>query len=106
MAGPNPAGGTGASCRVSHRRKTRKAKRKPQPRWASWPDERLLKLRLKDLKLTLRGNGLAGRLRELNAELADKGLRVRPHAWLSSEWFSPDNTPGHRRSRSISRIRG
>ena len=54
-------------------RKTRKANRK---RWASWPDERLLKLRLKDLKLTLRGNGLAGRLRELNAELADTGLRM------------------------------
>src|SRR4051812_49802955 len=69
-------------------------KKKRQPRWASWPDERLLKLRLKDLKLTLRGNWLAGCLRDLNSELADKGIKVRPHAWLSSEWFSPDNTPG------------
>jgi hypothetical protein len=25
--------------------------KKRQPRWAAWPDERLMKLRLKDLKL-------------------------------------------------------
>src|SRR5947207_6893960 len=75
------------------RRKPRQ--RKSQPRWASWPDERLLRLRLKDLKVSLRGTWLAGCLRELNAEMAEKGLRrVRAHGWLSSEWFSPDNTPG------------
>jgi hypothetical protein len=67
------------------------------PRWASWPDERLLKLRLKDLKLPLRGTWLAACLRELNAEMAEKGLkRVRAHGWISSEWFSPGNTAGHR----------
>ncbi len=75
------------------RRKPRQ--RKSQPRWASWPDERLLKLRLKDLKLPLRGTWLAACLRELNAEMAEKGLkRVRAHGWISSEWFSPGNTPG------------
>ena len=26
--------------------------------------------------------------------MAEKGLKVRPHAWLSSEWFSPSDTPG------------
>ena len=27
--------------------------------------------------------------------MAEKGLeRVRPHGWMSSEWFSPSNTPG------------
>src|SRR6478672_3805347 len=68
------------------RRKPRQ--RKSQPRWASWPDERLLKLRL-------RGTWLAACLRELNAEMAEKGLkRVRAHGWISSEWFSPCNTPG------------
>src|SRR3954453_19929188 len=68
--------------------------RKSQPRWASWSDERLLKLRLKDLKLPFRGTWLSGALHELQDEMAAKGLKVRPHAWLSSEWFSPDNTPG------------
>ena len=76
------------------RRPRRRKRKRKQPRWASWPDERLLKLRLKDLKLPLRGTWLAGCLRELNAEMAEKGLKVRPHAWLSSEWFSPSNTPG------------
>jgi len=27
-------------------------------------------------------------------ELGQRGIRVRPHAWISSEWFSPENTPG------------
>ena len=86
------------------RRKPRQ--RKSQPRWASWPDERLLKLRLKDLKLPLRGTWLAACLRELNAEMAEKGLkRVRAHGWISSEWFSPA-TRRALRFRSTWRIRG
>ncbi len=24
----------------------------------------------------------------------ERGLRIRPHAWISDEWFSPDDTPG------------
>ena len=30
----------------------------------------------------------------LHEELEERGIRLRPHAWISSEWFSPDNTPG------------
>jgi hypothetical protein len=26
--------------------------------------------------------------------MAARGLRIRPHAWVSDEWFSPENTPG------------
>lgn len=74
------------------RRRTRK--RKHQPRWASWPDDRLLALRLKDLKLPWRGTWLAGCLKELNAELAEHRIKARPHGWLSNEWFSPSDTPG------------
>jgi Putative zinc-binding metallo-peptidase len=62
--------------------------------WVSLPDEQLLKLRLKDLKVTVEGTWLEDCLRDLHAELAEHGIRVRPHAWISSEWFSPDNTPG------------
>ena len=32
--------------------------------------------------------------RQLYDELDEHGIRVRPHAWISSEWFSPENTPG------------
>jgi len=62
--------------------------------WASLPDEQLLALRLKDLKVTVAGTWLEGCLGHLYDELDQRGLRIRPHAWISSEWFSPDDTPG------------
>lgn len=63
-------------------------------RWSSLPDEQLLKLRLKDLKVRVGGTWLADCVHNLHRELADRGLRVRPHAWISSEWFSPEDIPG------------
>lgn len=62
--------------------------------WARLPDEKLLKVRLKDLKLRIEGTWLNRRLKELYDELEDRDIRVRPHVWLSDEWFSPDDTPG------------
>lgn len=62
--------------------------------WADWPDERLLGLRLKDLKVQVEGTWLEGCLHLLHEELAQRDLRLRPHAWISDEWFSPDTTPG------------
>jgi hypothetical protein len=62
--------------------------------WARLSDEELLQLRLKDLRVTVEGTWLEDRLADLHEELADRGLRIRPHAWLSTEWFSPDDTPG------------
>src|SRR4026209_1623705 len=62
--------------------------------WASLPDEQLLQLRLRDLKVKVEGTWLEECLHTLHEELKQRDLRVRPHAWISSEWFSPDNTPG------------
>jgi hypothetical protein len=62
--------------------------------WAALPDEQLLQLRLKDLKVSVAGTWLEGCLDVLNDELDQRGLRIRPHAWISNEWFSPDDTPG------------
>jgi hypothetical protein len=62
--------------------------------WASLPEEKLLKLRLKDLKVTVEGTWLEECLRELHRDLRRRKIRIRPHVWLSDEWFSPDNTPG------------
>ena len=62
--------------------------------WAKLPDEQLLELRLKDLKVTVEGTWLEDCLHNLHEELAERDIRARPHAWISSEWFSPDNTPG------------
>jgi hypothetical protein len=62
--------------------------------WASLPDDELLQLRLKDLHVTVAGTWLEAQLGQLYDELAHRGLLLRPHAWLSDEWFSPKSTPG------------
>jgi hypothetical protein len=62
--------------------------------WASLPEPELLQLRLKDLQVSIQGTWLQGCIDELQRELRKKGIRIRPHAWISDEWFSPDNTPG------------
>jgi hypothetical protein len=62
--------------------------------WESLSDEQLLKRRLSSLRLTVEGTWLEDCVGSLHEELAERGLRVRPHTWISSEWFSPDNTPG------------
>ena len=62
--------------------------------WASLPDEKLLQLRLKDLKVTVEATWLEQCVSDLYDELDQRGLRIRPHTWISDEWFSPDNTPG------------
>jgi hypothetical protein len=62
--------------------------------WSTLPDERLLQLRLKDLKVSVEGTWLEDCLADLYDELALRDIRLRPHAWISDEWFSPNNTPG------------
>src|SRR5262249_36345140 len=70
----------------------------PMPRrkftWSSLPDEELLRLRFKDLKVTIEGTWLEDCVARLHEELAEQNLRVRPHAWISNEWFSPSDAPG------------
>lgn len=62
--------------------------------WAAWPDEKLLDLRFCDLDLQLEGTWVEKGLAELHRELEARGLKLKPHAWLSTEWFSPDDVPG------------
>lgn len=65
------------------------------PEWASWPDDKLLDLRISDLQVTIEGSAIEPRLTQLQAELAARGLETfQPHFWLSAEWFSPDGVPG------------
>ena len=68
----------------------------PAPRfpWAKWPDERLMQLRIKDMGLRLDGTWVADCVDELYDELAERDIRLRPHIWVSDEWFSPAGIPG------------
>jgi len=66
----------------------------PEADWSEWDDDRLLDLRLCDLKLSVSGNGLDRRIAQLRRELAERGIDFKPHFWLSDEWFTPDGVPG------------
>ncbi|MCD0463134.1 putative zinc-binding metallopeptidase [Roseiconus lacunae] len=57
-------------------------------------DDELLDMRICDLKLSIRDTPLEARVDQLNGELSERGLRFRPHFWLSDDWFSPDGIPG------------
>ena len=51
-------------------------------------------MRLCELRVSIRGTWIEPRIQQLYDELAERGLRFRPHCWLSSEWFSPGGVPG------------
>jgi len=70
------------------------AARSPQPPWARDTDEELLARRLCDLKLRFEGSWVHDNLKEVHEQLARRGLRLRPHAWYGTEWFSPEGEPG------------
>src|SRR5579863_3572821 len=73
------------------RRPARPARGRP---WTRLPDEELLKVRFCDLKLSIERSSIARHVRRLYADLERRGLKLRPHVWLSEEWFSPDGVPG------------
>jgi hypothetical protein len=56
-------------------------------------DEQLLDLRMCDLGVALDGTEVQRSIDQVNAELDARGL-VRPHYWLSDDWFTPDGIPG------------
>ncbi len=62
--------------------------------WATWSTEKLLQLRIKDLGLTIEGTWIEPRIHMLYETLERRGIRVRPHVWLSEEFFSPQGVPG------------
>ena len=66
----------------------------PATAWSRLDDSKLLDRRFCDLKLAVEGP-LRARVDQVHTELAARGItRLRPHVWLSTEWFSPDGIPG------------
>jgi hypothetical protein len=73
----------------------RRSRRSPaRYAWETLSDDQLLSLRFCDLKLSIAGTDLEKAIQRLYAELETRGIRFRPHCWLSQEWFSPDGIPG------------
>lgn len=78
---------------MATRQRTERRLRGPE-HWQSLDDEALLKLRFRDLHLRLEDSLVAPDVERLHAELERRGIRYKPHVWLSTEWFSPDGVPG------------
>ena len=62
--------------------------------WESLADAELLEVRFRDLRLRVGDSSVQAEVHRLYAELERRGIRFRPHVWLSTEWFSPDGVPG------------
>jgi hypothetical protein len=63
------------------------------PEWASFPDDKLLEMRMCDLGLSIEGTPVEECIAQVNAELKARRL-ILPRYWLSDEWFTPDDVPG------------
>ncbi len=62
--------------------------------WARWPSDRLMQLRIRDLGVRIENTWLEEQLEDLYGQLDSRGIVMRPHVWLSDEWFSPGDIPG------------
>jgi Putative zinc-binding metallo-peptidase len=62
--------------------------------WEDLSDSELLDVRLCDLGVQIEGTWIEQCLESLYSELERRELLLRPHAWLSTHWFSPRGIPG------------
>jgi Putative zinc-binding metallo-peptidase len=74
-------------------RRPASTRRRTRP-WVRFTDEELLRLRFCDLRLSIERSAVTPHVRRLYSDLERRGLSLRPHVWLSEEWFSPDGVPG------------
>jgi hypothetical protein len=65
----------------------------PEPFWSTYKDEELLALRICDLGVRIEHSELSPRIEQLTAELASRGVTLRPDCYLGDEWFSPEGVP-------------
>ena len=57
-------------------------------------DETLLARELRHLDARVEGTPLEGYVQRIHEELGARGIRFRPHVWVSTDFFSPDGVPG------------
>lgn len=62
--------------------------------WARYSDERLLQLRVRELGVKIEGTWIGDCVSDLHGELEERGIRLKPHVWVSDEWFSPGGISG------------
>jgi len=62
--------------------------------WVGLTDAELLNTRFRDLGLSRVNSFVGPDVEYLYETLERRGIRFKPHVWLSTEWFSPDGIPG------------
>jgi hypothetical protein len=62
--------------------------------WERFDDAALLRVRFRDLGLTMSGTRVHAEALRLVEQLERRGIRFKPHLWFSTDWFSPDGVPG------------
>ncbi|HEX6096934.1 MAG TPA: putative zinc-binding metallopeptidase [Thermoanaerobaculia bacterium] len=70
-----------------------KTRRRRLP-WEDLPEAELFELRLRDLGVRIEDTWIDECLADLGQELARREILFRPHAWLSTDFFVPDDIPG------------
>ncbi|MEM7457420.1 MAG: putative zinc-binding metallopeptidase [Planctomycetota bacterium] len=79
---------------VSNPTLVRKASKGATGSWSGMRDKELLDTRICDLGLSIKGTRVEKSVNRLHDELKARNLRLKPHCWLSDDWFSPDGIPG------------
>jgi hypothetical protein len=62
--------------------------------WVDLSDEELMKVRMCELNVSIKGTVLEDRIARVQSELHERKLNFEPHFWLSDEWFCADGIPG------------
>ena len=71
----------------------RKKKKSRRVRINKLSEEELLQMRVKDLKLRIKGSAVEPMINQLYAELQAKGISFHPPCYLADEWLCPDKVP-------------
>ena len=61
--------------------------------WEKLPEEEILQMRIRDLRLQIPGSPLEPLVQKLYDELDARGIHFRPPCYLADEWLCPDGDP-------------
>lgn len=61
--------------------------------WEELPDEALLAMRIRDLRIQIAGSWVEPFVHRLREELEAKGVGFHPPCYLADEWLTPDKIP-------------
>jgi hypothetical protein len=64
-----------------------------RPGWEKAPEEELLQMRVRDLKLQIPDSAVEPLIQRLYDELDSRGIGFHPPCYFADEWLCPDKTP-------------